>query len=104
MQARVKQDFRWNTVIAFSGVEFIKAEWRNVPPGKERDAENHPFLEVKDVKPASQVLLEKMVEETVVPTISVNLHEEEAAADDDVEREAEPEIIKKTRRSYSKKE
>lgn len=59
---------------------------------------------MKDVKPASQVLLEKMVEETVVPTISVNLHEEEAAADDDVEREAEPEIIKKTRRSYSKKE
>lgn len=50
MQARVKQDHRWKSVVAFSGHEFIKGEWREVPVGCELEAERHPFLEIKLVE------------------------------------------------------
>lgn len=31
-------------VTAFSGLEFVSYEWRDVPPGKEQEAINNPFL------------------------------------------------------------
>ena len=50
MDARVKQDHRWKSVTAFSGVEFVKAEYREVPKGFEKEAQAHPFLEIGTVK------------------------------------------------------
>jgi hypothetical protein len=47
MRARVKSDFRWRTVIAFGGHEFVKDEYRSVPSGCEEAAKLHPFLEVE---------------------------------------------------------
>ena len=47
MEARVKSEHRWRNVIAFGGIEFIKAEYRLVPAGFEKEAQAHPFLEVK---------------------------------------------------------
>lgn len=38
-------------VVAFSGVEYVKYEWRDVPPGFESQAESHPYLEVEKPKP-----------------------------------------------------
>jgi hypothetical protein len=76
MQARVKQDFRWKTLIALGGVEFVKNEWRTVPPGKEKEAQAHPFLEIEAVKPDAETLLDRMVAETVVNAVFAKPDEE----------------------------
>ena len=39
------------SVIAFGGCEFVKNEWRDVPPGKEAEAERHPYLEIEHAEP-----------------------------------------------------
>lgn len=49
MQAKVKNDYRWKTVVAFGGIEYVKNEWRPVPAGLEHNAQAHPFLDVNDV-------------------------------------------------------
>lgn len=46
MKARVKPDYRYAVVTAFTGHEYIKAEWRDVPAGKECEALRHPHLEI----------------------------------------------------------
>lgn len=48
MQAKVKQSHRWNTVVALTGLEFTKKEWRNVPVGREGEAALVESLELKD--------------------------------------------------------
>ncbi len=50
MQARVKSDARWNNISAFSGREYTKGEWRDVPAGCEAEAESNPFLELSSGK------------------------------------------------------
>ena len=54
MEARVKEDYRWNRLLAFSGHEFIKSEWRKVPTGLEKEAQAHPFLDVRNEAKASK--------------------------------------------------
>jgi hypothetical protein len=58
MKAKVKEDSRYGVVTAFSGIEFVKSEWRDVPSGKEEEARVHPFLLVQDleVKPESIII------------------------------------------------
>ena len=58
MKAKVKQDYRWDNLRAFSGSEFVKYEYRPVPVGCEKEAKAHPALEIeaeivviKEVKP-----------------------------------------------------
>lgn len=51
IQARVKPDHRWNVVKAFSGLEFIKSEYRDVPLEAEEQAKAHPFLETREYVP-----------------------------------------------------
>lgn len=48
MLAQVRQDYRWKTVNAFTGHEYVKYEWRNVPAGMEEQAKKHPDLVVKE--------------------------------------------------------
>jgi len=47
MLARVKQDYLSGSVTAFSGYEYIRSEWREVPIGFEEQAKNHPLLEIQ---------------------------------------------------------
>ena len=48
MQARVRSDYRFSVVTAFTGREFIKGEWRLVPAGCEDEAIHHIALDVQD--------------------------------------------------------
>lgn len=50
MEARVNQSSRYGVIIAFSGREYVKYEWRLVPAGCEAEAERHPYLEIKPVE------------------------------------------------------
>ena len=47
MQARVKLSSRYGSITAFSGLEFVKYEWRNVPAGKDEEAKRNPYLELE---------------------------------------------------------
>lgn len=49
MKAKVRQESRYGIITAFSGVEFIKSEWREVPSGKEDEARAHPLLLVQEI-------------------------------------------------------
>ena len=49
MQARVKPDARYSAILALSGLEFIKAEWRAVPAGKEAEALRNQYLECREL-------------------------------------------------------
>ena len=49
MQARVKQDYRWQIITAFSH-EFVKNEFRPVPAINEAEAQRHPALEILKVE------------------------------------------------------
>jgi hypothetical protein len=55
MQARVKSEHRWNIVKAFSGLEFVKSEYRDVPPQLEEEAQAHPFLETRENPPEPEI-------------------------------------------------
>ena len=46
-------------VVAFGGVEYVKYEWRDVPPDSEIAAELHPFLEVEKPKPTPKKTVTK---------------------------------------------
>lgn len=48
MQARIKQDARYASLSFFSGVEFTKSEWRDVPTGREFEAVNNDYLETRE--------------------------------------------------------
>lgn len=47
MLARVKQDYLAGPVTAFSGHEYVRSEWREVPAGFEEQAKNHPLLDTQ---------------------------------------------------------
>jgi len=47
MEARVKDTCKWRVVSAFAGREYIKSEWREVPNSARKQAELHPFLDVR---------------------------------------------------------
>ena len=47
MLARVKQAYLAGSVIAFSGREYIRSEWRAVPEGFEEQAKTHPLLDTQ---------------------------------------------------------
>ena len=97
MKAKVKSDHRWKTVVAFSGIEYVKDEWRKVPPSMEKDAESHPHLEVqydkaeaearKSAKPTAEAKLDEMLEGKK-PTADAKL--EEMVVSQPVEIEVEP--------------
>ena len=50
MRARVV-NYPSVSITACTGVEFVRYEWRNVPPGREAEAERHPYLEIEQVEP-----------------------------------------------------
>jgi len=92
IQAKVKQDYRFGKSLqAFSRLEFVKDEWRDVPTHLEEEARAHEWLEVRErpvvepgaietLAPAAQIeepengltesekVLEQMLEESGEPT------------------------------------
>lgn len=66
MQARVKPSYRWTSVVAFSGREFVKSEYREVPIEFENQAHIHPALEVLEAKSASAPVAKKVLVEAVI--------------------------------------
>jgi len=53
MLAKVKQDYRYKTVVA-GGVEFVKYEPREVPAAQEAEVKRHPALEI--IEPVVMIL------------------------------------------------
>jgi len=47
-EARVKKSHRFPQVLAFNRHEYLPGEWRDVPEGFEEEAENHPYLDVRE--------------------------------------------------------
>ena len=47
MLARVKQDYLAGPVTAFSGREYVRSEWREVPAGFEEQAKTNPLLDTQ---------------------------------------------------------
>ena len=49
LEARVKQDYKAGPIMAFSGHEYVRYEWRPVPTGCENQAIESIFLDVREV-------------------------------------------------------
>lgn len=49
LEAKVKDEFNLGPVIAFSGHEYVRTEWRPVPIGSEPAALVHPMLDVREI-------------------------------------------------------
>lgn len=65
MRVKVRQSHRYQTVVAFSGKEYNKHEFRDVPEGCEEEAKRHPYLEV-EITGASEGTPVVVVEETIL--------------------------------------
>jgi len=114
MLARVKQDYLAGSVAAFSGREYVRSEWREVPAGFEKQAETHPFLDTqpstKEIRAGSsgkpglgtptpeEPTVTAVTEES--PAVELPTEEPASAADESVvlDAPAEPEEEPKTSR------
>lgn len=47
MRARVNKAWRWKSILALGGCEFVKGEYRPVPGDQEDEARKHPYLEIE---------------------------------------------------------
>jgi hypothetical protein len=63
MQAKIKQSSRYGTASLFSGVEFVKHEWRPVPAQYEDQARGHDLLEIREGKAEKEVIAKQVVEQ-----------------------------------------
>lgn len=52
LEARVVSGYRWSSVVALEGTEFIKSEWRPVPITREDEARSTNFLEIREKEEA----------------------------------------------------
>ena len=57
MEAMVRADARWSNITACGGREFIKSEWRGVPPGMEAEAQRNEYLAVREPDAAEPALI-----------------------------------------------
>jgi hypothetical protein len=72
MQAKIKQTSRYGMASLFSGVEFVKREWRTVPAGFEEQARENPLLEIREGK-AEKEIVAKQIAEKVKPVMQARL-------------------------------
>lgn len=54
MRARVREDSRIKTVVAFGGQQYIRGEWRQVPAACEIEALTNPYLEIEPPEEKAQ--------------------------------------------------
>jgi hypothetical protein len=62
MQAKIKQTSRYGTASLFSGVEFVKHEWRTVPAQYEDQARKNDLLEIREGKAEKEVIAKQTIE------------------------------------------
>lgn len=74
MQARVKQSSRYGRISAFSGMEFVKHEWRRVPTIHEKSARENEYLEIREGK-AEKEVVEQQAAAAVKLTMKARLAE-----------------------------
>lgn len=90
MQVRVKPDHRYGVHLAFSRLEFIKGEWRNVPEHVEKELRAHPekYPELETREPISPEAIE-----TVSPAVTLvsEPDPEPIAQEDDISNQ-DPEL------------
>lgn len=55
LEAKVKDTYRMGPVIAFSGHEFVRNEWRDVPVGFGPAALAHPLLDVREKESQEEI-------------------------------------------------
>lgn len=72
MQARVKQSSRYGSITAFSGIEFVKHEYRKVPTQYEAQAKTHELLEIREGS-AEKEIQRKQAEAKVKPVMKARL-------------------------------
>lgn len=111
LEARVISHYFLDNVIAFSGMEYVKSEWRLVPPGMENQALVHPYLELRDASTEKEIdissktflanaqttagsTLQKMTEPEVDPNASAMNREVEPVGDPRVPEVREAKIEK----------
>lgn len=68
-EAMVNEKTRHGTVIAFSGYEYVRYEWRRVPAGFEEQAEKHPHLDVR-VRNVTEEEIQEATEEQAVGAVT----------------------------------
>ena len=106
LEAKVKDSYNMGPVMAFSGREYVRSEWRAVPAGFEPAAIVHPLLDVREkdgeeIKVTSQEYLDQAMAETVPVPADEPVTPAKAAG---VTTETVPEEPKKRARRSSKKE
>lgn len=57
LQAKVKDNYMLGNVTAFSGLEYVKGEWREVPPGYEDQVLVHPYLDVRNAETEEEITI-----------------------------------------------
>lgn len=72
MQAKIKQSSRYGTASLFSGREFVKFEWRVVPPEFEEQARQVDILEIQEGESEKKVVA-KQVAEKIKPVMKARL-------------------------------
>lgn len=72
MQAKLKQSSRYGTASLFSGREFVKFEWRVVPPEFEEQARKVDILEIQEGESEKKVVA-KQVAEKIKPVTRARL-------------------------------
>lgn len=96
LEARVKSNYAYGNVIAFSGLEYTKKEWRQVPPGFENQAIVHPLLDVrnaeteKPIEVTSQQVIAQASATSDVILAGSTVPSEAAESDKVINREVEP--------------
>ena len=71
MRVKVRQSHRYQTVVAFSGKEYNKKEFRDVPEGCEEEAKRHPYLEIEATVGVSEgTPAVVVVEETILTGVA----------------------------------
>ena len=77
LEAKVKDSYNMGPIVAFSGHEYIRNEWRPVPVGFEPAAIVHPMLDVRDAKTEKEIRVtaKDHLAEIIEPPVSVETPE-----------------------------
>src|SRR3990167_2579334 len=73
MQARLKKSSRYGTASFFSGREFVKFEWRPIPPGFEDQARKNDLLELREGAAEREVVKRKAEDAAPEPVMQARL-------------------------------
>lgn len=104
MRVRITPGARYSVIRLFSGMEFVKSEWRPVPAQYEADAIKSGWLEVEPIPVAEPTPEPEPVEAEPLPlpinaVVIEDITWEEIIAEPEPDPEPEPEPVKKAKKS-----